>query len=87
MSTTAQSPLGLFATDDLWRQPHRVTQLESQHVPIELERGLIVERFTFHDLRAKAGSDGTDEKLLGHMDPGVLRRVYRRRPELVNPTR
>lgn len=58
-----------------------------RHIRSCFERGLIVKRFTFHDLRAKAGSDGADEKLLGHMDPGVLRRVYRRRPELVNPTR
>lgn len=56
-----------------------------RHIRSCHERGLIAERFTFHDLRAKAGSDGTDEKLLGHMDPRILNRVYRRKPELVSP--
>ncbi|WP_421717457.1 tyrosine-type recombinase/integrase [Algiphilus sp.] len=58
-----------------------------RHIRACHESGLLAERFTFHDLRAKAGSDGTDEKLLGHMDPRVLNRVYRRRPEMVRPTR
>ena len=50
------------------------------------ERGLLAERFTFHDLRAKAGSDAKDGRLLGHMDPRTLRRVYIRKPERVAPT-
>ena len=33
--------------------------------------------FTFHDLRAKAGSYGEDDKLLGHDDPKMLNRVYK----------
>ncbi len=45
------------------------------------------ERFQFRDLRAKAGSDAPDGKLLGHADPRLLRRVYMRKPEAVNPTR
>lgn len=44
-----------------------------------------MERFTFHDLRAKASSDGDDERLLGHADPAKMRRVYRRLPEKVRP--
>lgn len=48
-------------------------------------RGLIAERFTFHDLRAKAGTDGPDGRLLGHSDERLLRRVYRRLPERVKP--
>lgn len=48
--------------------------------------GVIAERFTFHDIRAKAGSDGKDGRLLGHMDPRTLRRIYMRKPELVSPT-
>lgn len=47
---------------------------------------VIGERFTFHDIRAKAGSDAKDGRLLGHMDPRTLRRVYIRKPELVAPT-
>jgi hypothetical protein len=49
------------------------------------EQGVIAERFTFHDLRAKAGSDVKDGRLLGHMDPRTLRRVYLRKPEKVSP--
>lgn len=51
------------------------------------ENGLIAERFTFHDLRAKSGSDARDGKLLGHMDPRTLRRHYLRKPERVEPVR
>jgi integrase len=47
--------------------------------------GLIAERFTFHDIRAKAGSDAKDGRLLGHMDPRTLRRIYLRKPEAVGP--
>ena len=51
-----------------------------------VKRGLLAERFTFHDLRAKAGSDAKDGRLLGHMNPRTLRRVYIRKPERVAPT-
>lgn len=44
-----------------------------------------VGRFTFHDLRAKAGSDSIDGKLLGHTSGRVLHRHYRRKPEVVHP--
>lgn len=49
------------------------------------ETGLIEERFTFHDIRAKAGSDAKDGRLLGHMDPRTLRRIYMRKAERVAP--
>jgi integrase len=50
--------------------------------------GVIQERFTFHDLRAKAGSESDDgTKLLGHQSPATTRRVYHRRPEKVKPIR
>lgn len=39
-----------------------------------------VKRFRFHDLRAKAGSDATDWRLLGHTDRAVFERVYNRKP-------
>lgn len=46
-----------------------------------------VERFTFHDLRAKSISDaGTLEEgqlRAGHADPRITQRVYRRLPEVV----
>jgi integrase len=50
---------------------------------VEEER--LVERFTFHDLRAKAGSDSEDDGLLGHEDSRTLRRYYKRKPLKVTP--
>ncbi len=43
------------------------------------------EHFTFHDIRAKAGSDTEDDKFLGHEDPRILNRVYKRKPTEVTP--
>lgn len=45
------------------------------------------ERFTFNDLRAKAGSESRDWKLLGHLDQRTFERVYNRLPRKVTPTR
>lgn len=56
-----------------------------RHISKCAKDGLIVERFTFHDIRAKAGSDAKDGRLLGHMDPRTLRRIYLRKPEAVGP--
>lgn len=58
-----------------------------RHIKACHERGLIAERFTFHDLRAKAATDGPDGKLLGHTDERLLQRVYRRLPQRVQPSR
>lgn len=44
-------------------------------------------RFTFNDLRAKAGSESHDWKLLGHLDQRIFERVYNRLPRKVAPTR
>ena len=44
-------------------------------------------RWTFHDLRAKAGSESRDWRLLGHMDQRTFERVYNRLPRRVSPTR
>lgn len=46
-----------------------------------------LQRFTFHDLRAKAGSDSEDWKLLGHLDQKTHSRVYDRKPRVVKPAR
>ena len=47
----------------------------------------IKERFTEHDLRAKAGSDAESlakaQALLQHADAATTRRIYRRKPEVV----
>lgn len=44
-------------------------------------------RFTFHDLRAKAGTDGDDWQLLGHLDQKTHSRIYDRKPRKVRPAR
>lgn len=50
--------------------------------------GLLTERFTFHDLRAKAGSEAEDGmRLLGHQSPATTRRIYERKPDKVKPIR
>lgn len=57
-----------------------------RHMRNCIARALIAERYTFHDIRAKAGSDAKDGRLLGHLDPATLRSIYIRKPELVRPT-
>lgn len=47
----------------------------------------LAETFTFHDLRAKAGSESRDWRLLGHMDQRTFERVYNRLPRQVTPSR
>jgi len=46
-----------------------------------------MQRFTFHDLRAKAGTDGDDWQLLGHLDQKTHSRIYDRKPRKVRPAR
>ena len=54
-----------------------------------LEVGVLRERFTTHDIRAKSASDANDleraQDLLGHANNKVTREYYRRLPELVKP--
>lgn len=54
-----------------------------------LEKTKVTERFTEHDLRAKAGSDAETldqaQKLLAHADPATTERIYRRRADQVVP--
>lgn len=53
-----------------------------------IREGVLTERFTFHDLRAKAGSEATDGmRLLGHQSPATTRRIYERKPDKVKPIR
>lgn len=42
------------------------------------------ERFTFHDIRAKSGSDHPDGEHLGHDVSQTLKRIYRRKPKAVS---
>lgn len=52
-----------------------------------LEETKVTERFTEHDIRAKAGSDAKDveeaRKLLGHETVAMTKKSYRRAPEVV----
>lgn len=48
---------------------------------------VIRERFTFHDIRAKARSDGEDKALLGHADPAKMARTYQRKAVKVKPVK
>lgn len=53
-----------------------------------LEMGILEERFTDHDLRAKTGSDTELEhatRLLAHLDSKVTKRHYRRKVPVVRP--
>lgn len=54
-----------------------------------LEQTAVTERFTEHDLRAKAGSDAETleqaQALLAHADPATTKRIYRRKAEVVTP--
>jgi len=53
-----------------------------------LVEGILTERFTDHDLRAKSASDIEVEhatQLLAHLDRGTTHRHYRRKPEKVRP--
>lgn len=61
--------------------------LWQRHIRACYAAGVISERFTFHDLRAKAGSEGPDARLLGHSDERLMNRVYRRVPVKVTPSR
>ncbi|MGV7235458.1 MAG: tyrosine-type recombinase/integrase [Nitrosomonadaceae bacterium] len=49
-----------------------------------LSEELITEKFTFHDLRAKAATDSQDEHLLGHQDPRTYRKYYVRTRKTVH---
>ncbi len=51
------------------------------------ESGIIRERFTFRDIRAKARSDGDDKKLLGHANPEAMAKIYQRKPVKVKPVK
>ena len=51
-----------------------------------MANGTLKERFTFHDLRAKAASD-SDGELLGHANKRTLERVYKRKEAKVRPVK
>jgi integrase len=67
-------------------QPYSANGFQSQwqRVMRRARKAGLAEVFTFHDLRGKSGSDAeTDQEAadrLGHSDPAITRRVYRRLP-------
>lgn len=88
-------PLVLLATDEgkpytstgfrtAWYRAMVAAQDASRPAPDASPR---LKRFTFNDLRAKAGSESRDWKLLGHLDQRTFERVYNRLPRQVRPTR
>jgi len=53
-----------------------------------LANGVIASRFTFHDLRAKAGSKSIKAKRVrAHQNPVITRPIYERRPDKGKPIR
>lgn len=56
-----------------------------------LEETKVKERFAERDIRAKAGSDletiEEAQRLLGHADPRVTKRHYRRKAQIVRPAK
>ncbi|ABO22866.1 tyrosine-type recombinase/integrase [Shewanella loihica] len=53
-----------------------------------MEKGILTERFTDHDVRAKTGSDAELEhatRLLAHLDAKVTQKHYRRKTAVVRP--
>ena len=83
------SPHHLFSTRD--GRPYTVdgfTSIWQRKMKAAFEKGILKERFTDHDLRAKSGSDTElehAEKLLAHLDRKTTRRHYRRKPQKVRP--
>lgn len=85
-----QGRASLFIVCQANGQPYSESGFQTawqKHIRKCFDDGLIAERFTFHDLRAKAGTDAKDGRLLGHLDPRTLRKHYIRKPELVTPVR
>lgn len=72
-------PLTAYGLRSAWRRlwdQYRVKVTEAR-----------VAYFTMHDLRAKAGSDSGDPRMLGHRNPAVFHSVYDRKPTRVKPSK
>ncbi len=56
-----------------------------------LKETKVSERFTEHDLRAKCASDADTlehaQSLLSHTDSKITKAVYRRKPEIIKPSK
>ena len=71
-------------------QPYTVSGFASVWQKLQrraLREQVLQERFRFHDLRAKSTERATDpQQLLGHDNPAITNRVYRRHPRRVMPS-
>ena len=77
LSTERGRPYTSDGFRSLWHRAMTAARVANPNMP----------RWTFHDLRAKAGSESRDWRLLGHMDQRTFERVYNRLPRNVSPTR
>jgi integrase len=72
-------------------KPHGWNSMWKRFMKRLLKETKITTHFTEHDLRGKAGSDAETleraQQLLGHADPKITKKVYRRKPEIVRPLR
>lgn len=68
----------------LWHKAFKSALKKSRPTP---DAQPTLERFTFNDLRAKAGTESRDWQILGHLDQKTFQRVYQRLPRKVEPTR
>lgn len=94
LNTVYQQGLAVGKTSSIWFLPSRsggpytsdgFRSLWHRVMDKAVEQGM--ERFTFHDLRAKAGTDAKDWQLLGHTDRKTHARVYDRKVTPVKPVR
>lgn len=80
----------VFLIHNLQGQPYTTDGFRAiwqRYMNKALKNKNIKERFTFHDLRAKSGSDHESGAQLGHQDPRTTNRIYRRKPQRVTPLR
>ncbi len=78
-----------YVTED--GRAHSFDSLWQRFMAKVIKETEVTERFTEHDLRAKCASDAASleraRELLVHADAATTRRIYRRKPERVKPTR
>lgn len=79
--TRRGTPYTISAFNSLWRRAMKRA--------IRLEKLSVDSRFTFHDIRRKAGSDAETDaqatEMLVHTDARTTLRVYRAKPKVVTP--
>ncbi len=82
ISTRHGKPYSIDGFNSIWYR-HMQKAVKDPENPLKAS-------FQFRDLRAKSASDDTPERAtarLGHSDPGLTERIYRRAPRIVRPLR